>query len=192
MTSWSMTISIESARGEVLETGLDWRFMSRFFVAVGKVGGMAMICPDCLSTGWPNKSPYLPRPLAGGRIRDATRSSHKPWPIRHLGLRPFVPDDMRTALDIAVREAFHTDAGRIILTRYDRISDRRLPHLGVGSCHCSGAGPRPQDRAPVAAAVGVDAVGLQNMVTLELRAQAPGIAKGQDIVEHHVPASVRA
>ena len=53
--------------------------------------------------------------LAGYGTRDATRSSHRQLAIRHLGLRPFVPDDMGTAIDLAARAAFHTDEGRIIL-----------------------------------------------------------------------------
>ena len=53
--------------------------------------------------------------LAGTGTRDATRSSHRQLAIRHLGLRPFVPDDMGTAIDLAARAAFHTDEGRIIL-----------------------------------------------------------------------------
>ena len=44
-----------------------------------------------------------------------TRSSHRQLAIRHLGLRPFVPDDMGTAIDLAALAAFHTDEGRIIL-----------------------------------------------------------------------------
>ena len=53
--------------------------------------------------------------LAGYGTRDATRSSHRQLAIRHLGLRPFVPDDMGTAIDLAARAAFHADEGRIIL-----------------------------------------------------------------------------
>ena len=53
--------------------------------------------------------------LAGYGTRDATRSSHRQLAIRHLGRRPFVPDDMGTAIDLAARAAFHTDEGRIIL-----------------------------------------------------------------------------
>ena len=53
--------------------------------------------------------------LAGYGTRGATRSSHRQLAIRHLGLRPFVPDDMGTAIDLAARAAFHSDEGRIIL-----------------------------------------------------------------------------
>ena len=53
--------------------------------------------------------------LAGYGTRNATRSSHRQLAIRHLGLRPFVPDDRGTAIDLAARAAFHTDEGRSIL-----------------------------------------------------------------------------
>ena len=51
-------------------------------------------------------------------IRGATRTSHRPLAMRHLGLQPFVPrDDMATGVELAARAAFDTDDGRLILER---------------------------------------------------------------------------
>ena len=84
--------------------------------------------------------------LAGYGTRDATRSSRRQLAIRHLGLRPFVPDDMGTAIDLAARAAFHSDEGRIILIglindmkRCD-LCFRALPHWNA-SVWPGGRGP---------------------------------------------------
>ena len=56
--------------------------------------------------------------LAGYGTRNATRSSHRQLAIRHLGLRPFVPDDRGTAIDLAAGDV---RAGRTI----NALSNRR-------------------------------------------------------------------
>ena len=74
-----------------------------------------MICPGPLIRWLAEQVAVPSSALAGYGTRNATRSSHRQLAIRHLGLRPFVPDDRGTAIDLAARAAFHTDEGRSIL-----------------------------------------------------------------------------
>ena len=83
--------------------------------------------------------------------RESTRAAHRVLAIKHLGLRPFLREDFRTALELSTRAAFGTDESAAIMRGLlAGLSEARLVYPGTDTLERIGLAGRARARRLVA------------------------------------------